>query len=55
MAEIARTESEINDVLNKCCEADENGSVYPGMSYEDGVKAGIEWVTGDTDEPPFED
>lgn len=25
-----------------------------GMSYEDGVKAALEWVIGDVDEPPVE-
>ena len=25
------------------------------MSYEEGVRAGIEWVAGLTDDPPFDD
>ena len=27
----------------------------PGMTYEEGVKAGIEWVLGQTDDHPLED
>ena len=50
-----RTQSEIFDVLDKCAEGFENGSAYPGMSYEEGVRAGIEWLIGDTDENPFDE
>ena len=45
--EITRSNKEINDLLDKCYEAENNGeSQYPGMSYEEGIKAAIEWVTG---------
>ena len=50
------TEKEINDVLNQCVEAEETGeSRWPGMSYEQGVKAGIEWVLGQTIGNPLDD
>ena len=50
------TEREINDVLNQCVEAEETGeSRWPGMSYEQGVKAGIEWVLGQTTDNPLDD
>ncbi len=50
------TEKEINDVLNQCVEAEETGeSRWPGMSYEQGVKAGIEWVLGQTIDNPLDD
>lgn len=46
------TENEINDVLNACMEAENDGhSKYPGMSYEQGVKYAIEWMTGDGPHP----
>ena len=45
--ENVRTESEINEVLDKVFESEESGSIYPGMSYEDGVKAAIEWILND--------
>lgn len=50
-----RSDKEINEVLEKCFEAEENGSAYSGMSYEDGVKAAIDWMSGYTDEKPFDD
>ncbi len=39
-------QSEIDDVLNACCEAEEEGSNWPGMSYEQGVQAAILWMQG---------
>jgi hypothetical protein len=48
------SDEEIYDALNKCVEAANNGtSIYPGMNYEDGVKAAIEWLIGDTKDKPF--
>lgn len=48
-------ENEIDDVLNQCAEAaDEGQSKYPGMSYEQGVEAGIRWMQG-TDPHPLDD
>lgn len=55
MFTIKRTEDEINAQLNKAAEGVNDGSAYPGMSYEDGITAFWDWVTGQTDEPPFED
>lgn len=50
------TQSEIDDVLNKCMDAENSGtSIYPGMSYEQGVRAGIEWMTGESGNPIEED
>ena len=45
-------EDEIDDVLNKCVESEESGvSRWPGMTYEQGVKAAIEWMQGFGDNP----
>lgn len=53
--EIKRNEDQVNDLLNRCAESEETGnSEYPGMSYEQGIKAGIEWLTGQTDDYPFD-
>lgn len=42
------SEKEINDVLNKCAESEETGeSRWPGMTFEQGVKAAIEWMQGE--------
>jgi hypothetical protein len=49
--QIARTEEEINDMLNSI---DELGpSVFSGQTYEQGVVAGIQWVLGETDDHPY--
>ena len=54
--EIVRNEQEVWDLLNQCSEAEETGnSQYPGMSYEDGIKAAIEWITGNVDIHPLND
>lgn len=44
---IKPTEEAIDAVLNECAERINSGeSKFSGMSYEDGVKAAIEWVLG---------
>ena len=49
------TQEEINEVIHWATKAEATGqSDYPGMSYEEGVRAGIDWVLGDTDERPDE-
>jgi len=46
------TENEINDVIEQCRDAENEGSSkYPGMSYEQGVIAGILWVQGHEGDP----
>lgn len=53
--EIVRTEAEVDELINRCVENNETvGSVYPGMTYEQGIRAGIEWLTGETDDYPFD-
>ena len=53
---IVRTEQEIWDLLNQCADAEETGgSKYPGMSYEQGIKAAIEWIIGDINDHPIND
>lgn len=46
------TQEQIDDVLNKCAEAESEGeSRYPAASYEQGVAAGIKWLTGEGENP----
>ena len=33
----------------------EDGTQYPGMSYEDGIQQFWLWLTGETEEKPFEE
>ena len=45
----------IDQVLNQCSEiADNGGTKYPGMTYEQGVEAGIRWANGDDSTNPLE-
>ena len=48
------TQSEIDDVLNQCADAIDDGSRWPGMSYEQGVEAAIRWMLGDFENPMSE-
>ena len=54
--EIVRSEQEINQLLNQCAEAEEMCTTkFSGMTYEQGIKEGIEWLIGDTDCNPLDD
>lgn len=50
-----RSREEIDNCMNLTGDAIEEGSKYPGMSYEEGVRAALEWVTGDVDDHPMEE
>ena len=52
---VKRMQEEIDDVLNKAADGIDNGSKWPGMSYEQGVDAAIRWLTGETEDNPMED
>jgi len=52
---VERSKIEIDEVINECNESiDEDTTQYYAMTYEEGVKAALEWVTGDVDEKPFD-
>ena len=43
-------ENEIDEVMNECGDHENEGTTkFPGMSYEQGVKAAIEWLSDDYD------
>ena len=49
---IVPNDQEIDDVLNVCVESFESGSsIYPGMSYGQGVEDAIKWLRGDGPNP----
>ena len=52
---IARTDAEIDEQLNKAADGIEDGTQYPVMSYEDGIQQFWLWLTGETEEKPFEE
>jgi hypothetical protein len=43
------TQNEIDDVLDQC--SHEGRSKFPGLSYEHGVRAAIEWMQGEGSNP----
>lgn len=50
--EFVPTENEINNVLNECMEKEELGETrYPGMTYEQGIKAALECAQGYGENP----
>lgn len=51
---IVRVEKQIEEQIQKA-EDTQHSSKYPGMSYEQGVIAMYEWLTGETDDLPLED
>lgn len=53
---IKPNDTEIDDVRNKASEQeDKGGSKWPGMTYEQGVNAALDWVVGDNEENPMPD
>jgi hypothetical protein len=50
-----RTRDEINDLMDKAAEGINEGSRFPGMSYEEGIRAAIEWLTEENDEHPLDE
>lgn len=55
MPPITRSQQEIDDVLNRASESKENGTAWPGESYEAGVENALLWVTGQSSDNPMED
>lgn len=50
------TQAEIDELLDAVSEEINKGSSrFHGMSYEEGIRDTIEWMTGETDEHPYED
>jgi len=53
---ITRKTEVIDELLNMCAEQEnEGGSKFPGMTYEQGVKAAIDWLTEENSIHPLED
>jgi len=52
-----RTQREIDEQVGRAVDSIEqfNGSRYPGMGYEEGVLAAIDWLTGECDSEPMEE
>lgn len=52
--QVKKSDVEIDDLLNQCCEQeDQGGSRFSGMSYEQGMRAAIEWLTNEEWDHPY--
>lgn len=41
-------------MIDQCAESiNTGGTAYPSMNYEQGVRAAIEWLIGNTDDHPI--
>ena len=49
------TKTEIDEVSDWATQGIAEGTRFPGMSYEEGIRATIDWMRGDTDERPDEE
>ncbi len=50
-----RSEEEIDEQVNKATEnINTVGSAWRGMSYEQGVRDALDWVTSNSDDPPMD-
>lgn len=49
-----RSKEEIRDMVQKAYDSEDSDHPLFGMSYEEGVRAALDWVTGDIEEPPIE-
>lgn len=52
---IIKTPAEIEAVYDEARDGEINGTKFPGMSYEEGIVALIDWLTGRSDTNPLED
>jgi len=50
-----KTIKEINKQIDLVSDAIEEGGKYFSMTYEDGVRTALLWVTEDSDEEPMEE
>jgi hypothetical protein len=51
-----QSEADINEQLNRADNVtDRVGTLFRGMSYEQGVSDGIKWARGERDEKPLPD
>lgn len=53
--QVVRSDDEIAEQLNRALDGQDGGSKFPGMSFENGVQETIDWLTGQSDDPPLPD
>ena len=45
-------EQDMSDLLDWCMDADNEGTHYHGMTYEQGIRDTLDWLAGESDSPP---
>jgi hypothetical protein len=51
-----RSQEEVNEQIDRASDNINKGiSKYPGMTYEEGIRAAIDWMSGESDELPMDD
>lgn len=56
MYQVMHSDQEIDDLLNDCAEEEGEGTTrFKGMTYEQGIKAAIEWLIDPIFSHPLED
>lgn len=53
--ETTKTVGEVDILIDRVFKQQNTGSKFPGMSYEDGICAMYNWLTGDVEEDPMGD
>lgn len=53
--DIVRLEQEIDETINLAYEALDNGSKFPGMSYEEGIINATKWLSEEGEPNPMDD
>lgn len=55
MPRIIATKDELWELLNSCADSEDTGHTdFPGLTYEQGIKAGIEWAMGENSDHPLD-
>lgn len=52
---LMRSEREVEGMLDKAAKRSHGRSKFPGMSYEEGARAALEWVVDEAESDPLED
>ena len=55
MFEVEPQSKEIYDLMNWAQEGVDQGTRYPGMSYEQGILDALMWLDGSSDHNPMDD
>jgi hypothetical protein len=51
---IIRTDEEIESIYEQARQGEANGSKFPGMSYEEGIVALLDWLTTPGSDSPLD-